>query len=150
MAVSDAGYAGRNAVELARLRALGARLLAGDLQPRLSGGWTPAAVLAHLAFWDRFTLARWDRYDQEGVIEDLPEPSTDLVNAAGLPLWRAMPEEVAMAQALEAAVQVSERITSLGPEAVSLALATDRMRMLDRTLHWGPHLDELAAKPPPG
>ncbi len=141
------GYLSRNAAGLARLRALGSRVAAGDLQPQLSAGWTVGAVLAHLAFWDRLVLARWDRYDREGVIEDLPDAATDLINAAGLPLWRTLTDGQAVAEALDAAGRICDRIASLSPAAVALALATERVRMLDRTLHWTPHLDEIA---PPG
>jgi hypothetical protein len=143
MGEPDDGYVERNAAELERLRTLGSRLLSGELQPQLAGGWTASAVLAHLAFWDRFVLARWDRYDREGVIEDLPDIATDVVNAAGLPLWLALSADAAVAQALSAATQVCERIASLGPEAVELARSTERPWMLDRTAHWSPHLDEL-------
>jgi hypothetical protein len=146
---SDGAHLTRNAAELERLRTLGSRLLAGDLPPQPSGGWTASAVLAHLAFWDRFVIARWDRYDREDVIEDLSDFHMDLVNAAGLPLWLALPPEAAVAEAIEAAGEVVERIAALGPAAVEAALTTSRRAMLDRTFHWTPHLDELAGVPPP-
>jgi hypothetical protein len=141
---SDGAHLTRNAAELERLRTLGSRLLAGDLPPQLTGGWTASAVFAHLAFWDRFVIARWDRYDREGVIEDLSDFHMDLVNQAGLPLWLALSAGVAVAQAIDAANHVCERIASLSPRAVEVARSTDRPAMLDRTYHWSPHLDELA------
>jgi hypothetical protein len=149
MSDGERAYLTRNAMELRRLRALGSRLLAGDLTPQLTGGWTPSAVLAHLAFWDRLVLARWNLYFRDGVIETLPDTHTDLVNAAGMPLWLDLPREAAVAEAIEAADQVVERITTLSPAAVDVALATGRQAMLDRTFHWTPHLDELAGVLPP-
>ncbi len=139
----DHGYLDRNTTELERLRAVGARVLAGDLSPRLAGGWTASAVFAHLAFWDRFVIARWDRYEREGVIGDLPDEHMDLVNSAGLPLWLALSGGAAVVQAIDAAIHVCERIAALGPAAVEAALGTGRLAMLDRTCHWSPHLDEL-------
>ena len=115
----------------------------------LAAGWTACAVFAHLAFWDRLVIARWDRYDREGVIGDLPDAHTDLVNAAGLPLWRALTAGEAVVEALDAAGHVCERIASLSPAAVAVALDTGRLAMLDRTLHWSPHLDALAGAPDP-
>jgi hypothetical protein len=144
MADPNRGHLERNAAELERLRGLGARLLAGELRPRLAGEWTPAAVFAHLAFWDRFVVARWDRHDREGVIEELPDATTDLVNDAGLPLWRVLEPAAAVALAMDAASQVCGRIAALPPAAVELALRTDRLWMLDRSFHWTPHLDELS------
>jgi hypothetical protein len=143
MAASPARHLERNAAELERLRGLGARLLAGELRPRLAGEWTAAAVFAHLAFWDRFVVARWDRYDREGVIEDLPDASTDLVNQAALPLWLPLSPSTAVAQAVDAAAGVCARIVALSPRAVEATRSPDRLWMLDRTYHWTPHLDEL-------
>ena len=139
----------RNATELERLRAVGAGVLAGEITPRLPGGWTASAVFAHLAFWDRFVIVRWDRYDREGVIGDLPDDHMDLVNEAALPLWRALSAGAAVVQAIDAAIHVCERIASLSPAAVAAAVDTGRLAMLDRTVHWSPHLDALAGAPDP-
>lgn len=122
-------------------------MLAGDISPRLAGGWTASAVFAHLAFWDRFVIARWDRYDREGVIGDLPDTHADLVNAAGLPLWLALSGGAAVVQAIDAAIHVCERIAALSPGAIEAAISSDRLPMLDRTVHWSPHLDELTGAP---
>ncbi|MGA3183890.1 MAG: hypothetical protein ABSE52_04755 [Candidatus Dormibacteria bacterium] len=149
MSEAERAHLARNAGELARLRGLGSRLLAGELPSELTGGWTPSAVFAHLAFWDRLVLARWDLYVRDGVIESLPDSHMDLVNAAGLPLWLALPPAAAVAQAIEAAGEVVERIAALSPAAVEAALTTGRRAMLDRTFHWTSHLDELAGLPPP-
>jgi hypothetical protein len=137
----------RNATELERLRAVGAGVLAGEITPRLPGGWTASAVFAHLAFWDRLVIARWDRYDREGVIDDLPDAAIDLVNDAALPLWLALSGGAAVVQAIDAAIHVCERIASLSPAAVAAALQTDRLWMVDRTYHWSPHLDALTGVP---
>jgi len=150
MAELDHGHLARNAAELERLRTVGSQVLAGDLQPKLSAGWTASAVFAHLAFWDRFVIARWDRYDREGVIDDLPDLVMDLVNEAGLPLWLALGAGAAVVQAIDAATLVCERIARLSPRAVEVARSTDRLWMLDRTHHWSPHLDELVAYLPVG
>jgi hypothetical protein len=144
MVDGERAHLARNAAEVGRLRALGSRLLLGGLPVQLTGGWTSPAVFAHLAFWDRLVLARWELYDRDGAIETLPDTHTDLVNSAGLPLWLDLSSEAAVAQAMEAADQVIERIAALSPAAVQAALTTGRLAMLDRTLHWTPHLDELA------
>jgi hypothetical protein len=138
------GYLERNATGLVRLSDVAGRL--GEVRGRLHlpGGWTGAAVLAHLAFWDRFVIARWEGYDRDGSIIELPSAHMDLVNAAELPMWRSLDLDAAAAQAMAAASQVLERIRSLSPEALTYARMTRRPAMLDRTLHWSPHLDELA------
>jgi hypothetical protein len=139
------GYLRRNLVGQARLAALGARLGRGDLPTHLSGGWTAGAVFAHLAFWDRFVLARWDAYGRTGVIEDLPDSQLDLVNAGGLPLWLALDSGAAVAEAIRASADVCAHIAGLSPGAVDAAIRSGRLAMLDRGVHWSPHLDELEA-----
>lgn len=133
----------RNNESRERLRALIDRLGEEGLRRPLGGGWTAGAVFAHLAFWDRWVAARWDRYDRDGVIETLPDGVLDLVNAAGLPLWRALDPGRAAALAVEAAEAVDRRIAALKAEAERYAMATDRPAVLDRSLHRTPHLDEL-------
>jgi hypothetical protein len=48
---------------------------------------------------------------------------------------------------LAAARAVCRRIAGLSQAATEHALATGRVRMLDRTLHWLPHLEALEAEP---
>ncbi len=135
----------RNAAGLRRLAALAGRVGLGGAPERLRGGWTAPAVLAHLAFWDRFVIARWDRYESVGTLEPLPGFYQDLVNDSALPLWLALGPATAAGQAVEAATACCERIASLPPAAVETALSSGREWMLDRSHHWAPHLDELEA-----
>lgn len=140
---SAGDYATRNAADRERLRALVTRLSEEELQRPLAEGWTAAATLAHLAFWDRFVLVRWEQYDREGAFLDLPDRHLDLVNAAMLPQWLALAPRRAAELALVEAEAVDRRIAGLAPEAVRAALATNRPAMIDRSLHRRAHLDEL-------
>jgi hypothetical protein len=139
-------YLERNAVGLARLRALVGRLSEDELARPVEGDWTVAALLAHLAFWDRFVLARW-RAAQEGHSPPagLADGLVDLINAAGLEEWQAIPPHAAARQAL-AAAEASERLIAGLPEDVAgPVVASGRMSLLDRTLHWSGHLDQIEA-----
>jgi Mycothiol maleylpyruvate isomerase N-terminal domain len=49
----DRSYVALNTAERARLEAVVGRLTDADLKRPLAAGWTVAAVLAHLAFWDQ-------------------------------------------------------------------------------------------------
>jgi uncharacterized damage-inducible protein DinB len=55
----DRAYITRNAAQRERLHTLVERLSDEDLARALTGGWTVAVLLAHLAFCDRFVLVRW-------------------------------------------------------------------------------------------
>ena len=139
---TDRSFVERNAASRERLRRL---TEAGDeaLRGKLADGWTVAATLAHLAFWDRWVLERWDRYARDGAFDDLPAVVTDLTNAAGLPGWLALEPARAAALALEAAEAVDRRIAALPAAAIADAVATGRPVMLDRSLHREAHLDEI-------
>ncbi len=139
----DRFYRQRNAHDRDRLRHIAVTADDDMLRRRIDADWTVAAALAHLAFWDRWVTARWDQYDRDGAIQDLPDGILDLANAAGLPEWLALPPRTAADLALEAAEAVDRRIEGLAAEAVAHALATDRPAMADRSLHRGPHLDQI-------
>ena len=74
----------RNAVERARLEALVARLSNDDLARTLDGGWTVAAKLAHLAFWEQRALVLLAKWQREGAVRPSPVDE-DVVNDALLP-----------------------------------------------------------------
>ena len=136
-------HVARNAADRERLHALVARLSEEELQHPLGDGWTVAAALAHLAFWDRYVLARWGQYERDGAFLALPDRHVDLANEAALPQWLALPPRRAAALALVAAEEVDRRIAGLAPEAVGAALATDRPAMVDRSRHRRAHLDAI-------
>ena len=53
-------YVAENNVQRERLRGLVTRLSDDDLSRPLDAGWTIAAVLGHLIFWDQRTLVLID------------------------------------------------------------------------------------------
>ena len=53
-------YGQRNAESRARLVSVCERINDEQLARIAFGEWTISAVFAHLAFWDRITLARWN------------------------------------------------------------------------------------------
>ena len=137
----DRSSVDRNTAARDRLRALVARLDDADLARPLGGGWTVAAALAHLAFWDRrahVLLARWER--------DGPGPSpvdVEALNDALLPQWLAIPPRVAAEDAVRAAEAVDRAVEAASPATVAAAGAPDAALTLLRAKHRGEHLDEI-------
>jgi hypothetical protein len=86
---------------------------------------------------------RWQRWLAVGHFQDLPDDITDLVNEAALRGWRAIRSELAVSVALQAAESLTNIIEHLPPNAVADAVATGRSAMIDRSVHWDPHLDEI-------
>lgn len=138
---SDRSYVERNQQSRARLAELIARLGEDDLTVSLDGGWTVGSALGHMAFWDHFALYRLEQWAREGY-----RPSStdaDAINAAGLPLWKALSLETAGAEVL-AAADLVDRAAAEASDAVIAALAADgRTRFLDRSIHRGAHVDQI-------
>ncbi len=105
----------------------------------LPGGWTVSALLAHLAWWDRIALKRWDDLIQADVA---PGYIADSINDEMLPQWRSVLPERAVQEALAAAEAVDARIAS-APADLAARVGREWPRMLDRGLHRNEHLDEI-------
>jgi mycothiol maleylpyruvate isomerase-like protein len=138
--VSDHGD--RNREGLARLRRL-ASLSDAELAKDTGNGWTVSTVLGHIAFFDRMLPLRWDTYEKDGVFAELTPNHFDMINDAGAGDWSALPRQATVAKCIEAAERAVARIDALPETAVAFALETKRMALLDRTLHWNPHLDQI-------
>ena len=137
----NADHVERNRASRERLAALIARL--GERTVVLPDGWTAAAVLGHLAFWDRVTLARWEKHLREGrPLEAFPENLVEFVNAAGLPQWTATPLGSAIADVTAATESVDLLIAGVSRSEAEEAYRT-RPRLVDRSLHRNEHLDGL-------
>ena len=140
----DRSHVAGNDAERERLRSLVERLSDDELARPVADGWTVAALLAHVAFWDRFVLARWEhRLRHGGRLVSLDDGLQDLINAAALDDWRAVPVREAGRLVLAAAEAVDRAIAALPPEAVEEAYARGFPRLLDRTAHRREHLDQI-------
>jgi hypothetical protein len=134
-----------NAVSRRRLQALVSRLDDASLQQMVDADWSVASVLAHLAFWDQSTYVRWENYARGGELLGISDAVIDIVNAASLPTWLALPGRIAAYLALQAAETVDARIETLSADAVDQAAAQDLRFMLERSGHRTEHLDQIEA-----
>jgi len=98
----------------------------------LTNGWTVAATLAHIAFWDRFTLARWRRLSEQGVRPVRVPDLLDLMNETALPQWMALAGAEASRQELEAAEAVDDVISAAPVELAHEMAQSGFDGMLDR------------------
>ncbi len=128
-----------------RLESVALRLSDEDLQRSTAAGWTAAALLAHLAVWDRRVLALLRRWKEQGV--DLSPIDADAVNEALKPLCLALPPRKAIELCRASAEAVDAEIETLRPEFVAqidayLAANPFQFR-LSRSIHRNAHLDEI-------
>jgi len=141
--MTDAVHVQATRQGLARLQAVVTSLSMNSLPRVVGGGWTVAATLAHLAFWDHWVEARWNHFSRTGSFRDLPDDITDLVNEAATAEWHALSPQETVRLCLDAAISVTHRIERLATADITVAVETGRLAMVNRTLHWFPHLDEL-------
>jgi hypothetical protein len=142
MTIGAAPHNRANDDSRARLRALISRLDRGKGAATAIDGWSVAALLAHLSFWDRFTLRRWRGY-LAGTVTPALGQLDDVINDAALPIWNSVPPDVAAREVLEAADAVDAFVAALSPEAVAATLAEGRERWIFRSLHRVEHLEQI-------
>jgi hypothetical protein len=143
--MGEVGPDERNRSTTERLRALAQRLSDEELTRALDPAWTSSALFAHIAFWDRFVLARWKLAVTSGSrapdpMDDTPQ---DLINDAALPGWKAIPPRAAVETCLAAAEELDRFIGSLDTDIVARLVRDRRERLVDRSLHRGEHLGTL-------
>jgi uncharacterized damage-inducible protein DinB len=140
---ADRSYVAENAAELRRLRALVERLSDGDLARPTPGGWTVAASLAHVAFWDQRILFWLDRWERGETPRPLVEGDTDWVNDAAKPLCLALPPRVAARLTVEIAETLDRKLAALSDDRIAENQAAGEPLFLARAHHRKTHLDEI-------
>jgi uncharacterized damage-inducible protein DinB len=98
-----------------RLQALVSRLSDEQLAVKAEDGWTVAAVLAHLAFWDNRALELVKRWKTEG--SGASPIDADIINDAMKPLLLAIVGRQAVNLAIQAAEAVDAELSNM-PEEV--------------------------------
>jgi len=136
-------YAEENDAERARLRAFVAGLSDAQIGRSIGHGWTIGVGLAHLAFWDRLWLAKFEEWERTGVVA-IP-PVEDFVNGMNdgmLPWWQTI-APVQVRQEVVAAAELADSKAESLPEALVEAILSARPRTLVRAIHRRQHLEEI-------
>lgn len=140
-------YAQQNRNSRHRLETLVHGLSDEDLARSTDYGWTVAALLAHLAFWDHrmsVILHRW----QEAGLDDSPIDA-GAVNDALKVICHALEPRTAAGLAVSAAEKIDSELEMLSPERVAEieahAEATSTQFRMNRSLHRASHLKDIEA-----
>jgi hypothetical protein len=139
-----------NTASRRRLETLVRRLSDADLTRSNPSGWTVAALLAHLAFWDRRALVLLRRWKEHGVDESPID--ADAVNDALKPLCLALDPHTAAELCLASAQAVDAELETITPDLVERIEASPTHFRFNRALHRNDHLNEieLLLRPPQG
>jgi uncharacterized damage-inducible protein DinB len=143
MMAADRSYVAENTRERKRLSALVARVSDADLTRPLPAGWTVAAVLGHLAFWDQRILALLPRVERGDAVAPVDEAEVDWINDAAKPLLLALPPRRAAELAVAIADAVDEKVATLSDAVLARSVAAGPAVNLLRAEHRRTHLDEI-------
>jgi uncharacterized damage-inducible protein DinB len=130
-----------NTASRQQLEAFLPRLSPADLARTTPTGWTVAALLAHLAYWDQRMLALLRRWQANGV--DLSPVDADAVNDALQPLSLALEPQAAVELCLASARAVDAALEAISPALVEHIQASENHFRFNRALHRMDHLNEI-------
>lgn len=140
-------YAQQNDESRRRLQGLVQGLSEADLARSTDYGWTVAALLAHLAFWDQRMIMILKRWKQEGL--DASPMDTGVVNDSLRVICHALEARRAIQLCLSSAEAVDAELARLTAEEVKHfeehAAATDTQFRMNRSLHRDGHLGDIEA-----
>lgn len=107
----------------------------------MPAGWTPAAVLAHCAFWDLRAEALIAKWQAEGIG---PAPmDTDIINEATRLPFLAIPPREAVRVALAAAEAANRAVAGLDDALRADITANAPTLHLERAEHRRAHMSEI-------
>jgi hypothetical protein len=137
----DRSFVEANRLQLERMRAFVDRATDEDLRTPMPAGWTPAAVLGHLAFWDQHALVIIDMVDRGLTPPPHDDEAVDWINDTSKRFLVAMDPRAAALLAVQIAEETDRRIAALSDER--LEVATERWFTTDRWEDRQEHLDEI-------
>ena len=140
-------YARQNDESRRRLQALVGKLSEADLARTTDYGWTVAALLAHLAFWDQRMVVILQRWQADGFD---PSPiDAAAVNDALKVICHLLEPRRAMELCLSSAEAADTALAALAPELVQQieahAEASETQFRMNRSLHRDGHLKDVEA-----
>ncbi len=131
----------QNAVSRQRLEAVVRGLSDRDLARATPEGWTVAALLAHMAYWDQRMIVLLRRWREKGV-EHSPVDA-DAVNDALLPLCLRLSAQAAIELCLSTAAQADAELARLSPDLIRQIEASGTHFRINRSLHRDDHLNQI-------
>jgi hypothetical protein len=140
-------YSQQNAESRLRLESLVRGLTEEDLARTTDYGWTVAALLAHLAFWDQRMSVILHRWQEQGFD---PSPIDSMaVNDSLKVICHALDPHTAAGLAVSTAQKVDAEFETLSDEFVKqveqhIETTSTQFRM-NRSLHRDSHLNDIQA-----
>jgi len=140
---TDRSHIAENDRERRRLEALVDRLDDAALSRPMPAGWTVAAVLAHLAFWDQRAVILIEMLARGAKAPTELQSDVDWINDAAKPAQLALPARRAATLAVETARAADHAVAGLSDELLAKNAAAGGPVSLLRARHRREHLDEI-------
>jgi hypothetical protein len=131
-----------NDVSRQKLETFISSLSAQDFTKTNAHGWTVAALLAHLAFWDQRMLVLLRRWQQQGVDESPVDP--DMINDSLRPLCLSLEPRTAVDLCVASAQETDAALAAISPDLYEAIRSSSNHYRFDRSLHRNDHLGEIA------
>ena len=140
----DRSHEAENDAERERLRALVTGLTDEELMRPMPAGWTLAAVLAHIAFWDARAMYWMNKWGPDGEPTVYEPEDTDAANESAKPLCLALRPRDAAQLALRLAEESDAMVQALSDEMLrKISAKGDPPFNLARASHRKEHLDDI-------
>ena len=140
----DRSHEAENDAERERLRALVTGMGDQQLMRPMPEGWTIAAVLAHVAFWDARAMYWMNKWGPDGEPTVYEPEDTDAANEAAKPLCLALRPRDAAQLALRLAEESDAMVQALSDEMLrKISAKGDPPFNLARASHRKEHLDDI-------
>ena len=141
--MADRSYVAENDRERRRLEALVGKLDDPALSRAMPAGWTVAAVLAHLAFWDQRIVLLAGQLGRGASVPPAEAGDVDWINDAAKPTQLALAPRRAATLAVEAARAADQAVATLSDDLLAKNAAAGSPINLLRAEHRREHLDEI-------
>jgi Mycothiol maleylpyruvate isomerase N-terminal domain len=141
--MTDRPYVAENDRERRRLEALVGKLDDAALRRAMPAGWTVAAVLAHLAFWDQRIVLLSEQLRRGGSVPPAEAGNVDWINDAAKPTQLALAPRRAATLAVETARAADQAVAALSDDLLAKNAAAGSPINLLRAEHRREHLNEI-------
>jgi len=141
--MADRSYVTENDRERRRLEAIVGKLDDPALSRAMPAGWTVAAVLAHLAFWDQRIVLLAEQLRRGASVPPAEAGNVDWINDAAKPTQLALAPRRAATLAVEAARAADQAVATLSDDLLAKNAAAGSPINLLRAEHRREHLDEI-------
>jgi len=141
---ADRSYIAKNDAARQRLEKLVASCSDAELAHPMPAGWTVAAVLAHVAFWDTRIQLLVERWQKENVPPPAIFDDFHWINDAAKPMQLAVSPRKAAELTVAGAQTVDRMLQTLSDDMLS-RIVQSKALSVDRAEHRNEHLDEIEA-----